>query len=137
MTTQTCESLTAEMKHLSSELRRLEQRLKSDAAPDLAALSEFRHAVDNVRLTAWSASELLNAAHINKNPDTVMTFLSAERLRRFDQLVKSLCADIEQDLITVQTTGMHSLRESVNNLQERLAQAARQRAQAHEAKSAG
>src|SRR6478752_6563638 len=96
------ENLTLEIKQLTSELKRVEQRLKSEAAPDAVALNEFRHAVDNVRLTAWSVSELINAEHIKKNPETVLAFLSAERLRRFDQLVKNLCGDIERGLITVQ-----------------------------------
>src|SRR5437762_3132574 len=99
------EILTFDIKRLTAELRRLEERLKSEAAPDAVALNDFRHAVDNVRLTAWSISELINAAYIKKNPDTVMAFLSAERLRRFNQLVKSLCIDIERGLITVHTTG--------------------------------
>ena len=129
------ESLTLEIKHISSELRRLEERLKSETAPDPDALNEFRHAVDNMRLTAWSVSELINAERIKKNPDTVLAFLSSERLRRFDQLVKGLCADIERGLITVQTHGMQSLCESVNNLQ-RLTQIARQRAQAYKVKNA-
>jgi hypothetical protein len=121
------ESLTLEIKHLSAELRRLEQRLKLESAPDRLALNEFRHAVDNVRLTAWSVSELLSAEHIKKNPNTVLAFLSAERLRRFDQLVKNLCGDIERGLITVQTNGIHSLFDSLATLQDRLTQCFRQR----------
>src|SRR5438270_3927512 len=108
------ESLTFEIKHLSAELKRIEQRLRTEAAPDCTALNEFRQAVDNIRLTAWSVSELINADRINKDPNTVMAFLSAERLRRFDQLVKSLCSDIERGLITVETTGMQTLCDSVN-----------------------
>lgn len=123
------ENLTFEIKRLSSELRRLEQRLKLDPAPDPAALSEFRHVVDNVRLTGWSVSELINAEHIKKDPNTVLAFLSAERLRRFDQLVKNLCGDIDRGLITMQTNGMQSLCDSVNDLQHRLTQAAKRRAQ--------
>jgi len=130
------ESLTFEIKHLSLELRRLEERLKSETAPDPVTLNEFRHSVDNMRLTAWSVSELINAERIKKNPDTVLAFLSSERLRRFDQLVKSLCADIERGLITVQTNGMQSLCESVTNLQQRLTQSARQRTHAYKVKEA-
>lgn len=121
------ETLTFDIKRLSSELRRLEQRLKSEPAPDPAALNEFRHAVDNVRLTGWSVGELINAQQIKKDPNTVLAFLSAERLRRFDQLVKNLCGDIERGLITVQTNGMQSLCDSVNDLQHRLTQAAKRR----------
>jgi hypothetical protein len=116
------ENLTFELKQLASELKRVEQRLKSEAAPDSVALNEFRHAVDNVRLTAWSVSELINAEHTKKNPDTVMAFLAAERLRRFDQMVRNLCADIERRMVTPQTNGMHSLIDSVNTLQQRLTQ---------------
>ena len=118
-------SLTFEIRHLSSELRRVEQRLKSESAPDPTALNEFRHAVDNVRLTGWSVSELINAERIKKDPNTVLAFLSAERLRRFDQLVKTLCGDIERGLITVGTNGIHALCDSVNTLQQRLIQAAK------------
>ena len=130
------EKLTLEIKQLTSELKRVELRLKSEAAPDAVALNEFRHAVDNVRLTAWSVSELINAERIKKSPDTVLAFLSAERLRRFDQLVRSLCGDIERGLITVRTDGMQSLCESVNDLQQRLAQAIKQRTQAYKVKDA-
>jgi hypothetical protein len=116
------ENLTLEIKQLSSELKRVEHRLKSEAAPDSVALNEFRHAVDNVRLTAWSVSELINAEYTRKNPETVMAFLAAERLRRFDQMVRNLCADIERRMVTFQTNGMHSLIDSVNMLQQRLTQ---------------
>ncbi len=116
------ENLTLEIKQLNSELKRVERRLKSEAAPDSVTLNEFRHAVDNVRLTAWSVSELINAEHTKKNPDTVMAFLAAERLRRFDQMVRNLCGDMERQLVTFQTNGMHSLIDSVNMLQQRLTQ---------------
>ena len=123
------EDLSSEIMHFSAELKRLEQRLKSEPSPDPLALNEFRHRVDNVRLTAWSISELINAERIKKNPDTVLSFLSAERLRRFEQLVKSLCSDIERGLITVRTDGMHALCESVNDLQQRLVSAINRRTQ--------
>jgi hypothetical protein len=132
----TLQDLSSEIRHFSAELKRLEQRIKSEPPPDPAILNEFRHRVDNVRLTAWSASELINAERIKKNPDTVMAFLSAERLRRFDQLVRSLCGDIQRGLITVRTDGMLSLCESVNDLQQRLAQAIKQRTQAYKVKDA-
>ncbi|HZI57572.1 MAG TPA: hypothetical protein VFF39_12395, partial [Verrucomicrobiae bacterium] len=108
----TQEPLSFELRQITSQLRRLEQRLKSERPPDPAILTEFRHTVDNVRLTAWGVSEMVNAEHIKKNPDTVLAFLSAERLRRFDQLVKNLCGDIERGLITVQTNGLQSLCDS-------------------------
>lgn len=121
--------LSSEIRHFSAELKRLEERIKSEPPPDPGALSEFRNRVDNVRLAAWSASELINAAHTKKSPDTVLAFLSAERLRRFEQLVKSLCGDIERGIITVRTDGMQGLCESVNDLQQRLVEAINRRTQ--------
>jgi hypothetical protein len=128
----TTENLSSELRQFSSELRRLEQRLQSEAAPDeaapdIVALHEFRHAVDNVRLTAWSVSELSNAQQAKKNPDAVLTFLAAERLRRFDQMVRNLCADIDRRVITFQTNGMESLLDSVQTLHVRLRERFRER----------
>jgi hypothetical protein len=125
------EDLSLEINRFSAELKRLEQRLKSEPNPDSVALNEFRHAIDNVRLTAWSVSELINAKRIKKNPDTVLAFLSAERLRRFDQLVRSLCGDIQRGLITVRTEGIQSLCQSVNDLQQRLAGAITHKTERH------
>src|SRR5438270_6047514 len=96
-------NLTHEIEQLTSELRRVEHRLKTEAAPDAVALNEFRHAVDNVRLITWSVSELINAEHTKTNPETVLAFLAAERLRRFDQMVRNLCGDIERRIVTLQT----------------------------------
>lgn len=116
----TLEPLSAELRHFTSELRRLEKRLQTDPAPDVVVLHEFRQTVDNVRLTAWSVSELMNAQYTKKNPDAVLSFLAAERLRRFDQMVRNLCADIERRAISFQTNGMESLLDSVETLHSRL-----------------
>jgi hypothetical protein len=125
----TPQDLSSEVRHFSAELKRLEERLKSEPPPDPAALSEFRHRVDNVRLTAWSASELIYAEGAKKGPDSVLAFLTSERLRRFEQLVKSLCGDLERGLITARTDGIKALFESVNDLQQRLALAINLRTQ--------
>ena len=130
------DNLTLALHQATVELRQLEQRLKSEAAPDPVALNEFRHAVDNLRLTAWSVSELIDAERIKKDPNTVMAFLSAERLRRFQQLVKNLCSDIERGLITVQSAGMQSLSESVNTLQQHLRRPEPQQPRSYKVKDA-
>jgi len=83
--------------NLTAELRSLDRRLKSNPSLDGAALRECRQALDNVRLTAWSVSELLNARQSQKNPQAVISFLTAERLRRLSQMVRDLSGDLEQD----------------------------------------
>lgn len=116
------EALVLELRNLSAALKRIEQRLKSEQPPDSVVLNEFRQSVDNVRLTAWSVSELINAKRAGKEPDTVLTFLSAERLRRLDQLVRNLCGDLDRRLITAQSYGVSSLLDSISVLQQRLKQ---------------
>ena len=114
--------LSVELKDLSALLKRIDQRLQSEAPPDAVVLNEFRQAVDNVRLTAWSVSELINTERAGQEPDTVLVFLSAERLRRLDHLVRNLCGDLERRVITSQNYGMDSLFDSVNVLRLRMAQ---------------
>ncbi|HEX4602537.1 MAG TPA: hypothetical protein VH724_00955 [Candidatus Angelobacter sp.] len=51
---------------------------------------------------------------------TLVSFLAAERLRRSNQMLKDLCADIEEQGVTWQTNGVHGLFETVNGLQLQL-----------------
>ncbi len=115
------EDLSRELKNLSDALNRLDKRLQAGPPPDSVLLNEFRHSLDNLRLTAWSVSEIINAQRLKEEPDHVLAFLSAERLRRLDQLVRNLCGDIERRVITGRNYGMNSLFDSVNVLQQRLA----------------
>jgi len=114
----TPENLSSEIRRFAVELRHLEQRLDCEPAPEMTALSELRQAVDNIRLKAWTVSELINARYTKKDPDGVVAFLAAERLRRLDHLVKTLCEDIARGALTFETSGMHSLLESLETLQE-------------------
>jgi hypothetical protein len=109
-------TLSSEIRRLSSELKHLERRLQAESAPDPAALAEFRHAVDGVRLAAWTVSELVNTRQAQTDPDTVLEFLATERLRRFDQLVGSIRGDIERRVVTFKTSGITKLFHSVNLL---------------------
>lgn len=115
------ESLAAELARLTSELQQVEERLDSEPAPDVLLLNSFRNAVDNVRIKAWSVRELIDARHAWENPNAVLTFLAGERLRRLDQLVRNLCADIDRGAVTQHTSGMNSLSDSLKGLQQRIA----------------
>jgi hypothetical protein len=90
-------SLNGTLRKLTAEIHALDRRLKSNPSLDGAALREFRQALDNVRLTAWSVNELLNARQSGKNQQAVMSFLTAERLRRFSQMARDLSGDLEHD----------------------------------------
>lgn len=132
------ETLSNELNELCTALKRINQRLQSETVPDLMVLNEFRHSLDNARLTAWSVSELVNAQRARKEPAKVLAFLSAERLRRLDELIRNLSEDIERRVITFRTHGVHSLSNSVRVLQQKLARSlAEQRESATEVGGAG
>lgn len=131
------ENLSRELKHLSDALKRLDNRLQAEAAPDSVLLNEFRQSLDNLRLTVWSVTETINARRIKEEPDHVLAFLSAERLRRADQMIRNLCGDIERRVITERNYGMNSLFDSVNVLQQRLARCLAERQSERRMSSAG
>ncbi len=112
--------LSERLQRLSADLRSAEVELKSGQAPEPLLLQEFRHVLDNARLTAWTVSELLNARERQQDPAKVSSFVVAERLRRANQMLKDLCADIEQEGVTWQTHGIQSLFDTVKLLQVQL-----------------
>jgi hypothetical protein len=112
--------LSEQLAKLTSELRALDLELKSGVAPEAPLLREFRQALDGARMTAWTVNELMDARELRKDPHTVLSFLTAERLRRFAQMVKDLSGDIDADGITWQTRGIQTLADSVKLLRSRL-----------------
>ena len=113
-------SITAKLQDLAAQLGSLDQDFKSKPFLDEAALREFRWALDNVRMTAWTVSELLNARRSHKNPQAVISFLSAERLRRFSQMARNLSDDFEQDGTSWPAEAVRNLANSLTLLRERL-----------------
>jgi hypothetical protein len=85
-------NLSLDIKEVTAELTRLEQRLRLEPDPDAAALDELRHAIDTTRLTAWSISELIRSG---KSRQVAMVFVAAERRRRLQQMIKDICKDLE------------------------------------------
>ncbi|MGE5324763.1 MAG: hypothetical protein ACM3SW_17990 [Actinomycetota bacterium] len=112
--------LSLDLRNLSKALKEMDRRLHSEPPPETMVLNEFRQSLDNARLTAWSVSELIDTQRARKDPDKVLAFLSAERLRRLDQLVRNLCGDVERRVITGESYGMQSLLYSITMLQEKL-----------------
>lgn len=113
-------SFSTRLRELTSELRNTDKALKGDSAVSGPALREFRQALDNIRLTAWTVSELQNARQTKREASVVASFLTAERLRRFRQMVNDLGSDLEHDGVTWPAQSVDDLQESVNNLRERL-----------------
>src|SRR5260370_35448753 len=112
-------SINANLRSLTSRLRTIDSNLKSSSSLSGAALREFRWALDRVRLTAWTVSELLNARQSQKNPQAVISFLTAERLRRFSQMTRNLSDDFEQNS-SWPAEAVRDLANSLTLLRERL-----------------
>ncbi len=127
MTNVSSGSSSAKLIELTSELRALDRSLQSGHTPEGPLLREFRHALDHVRMTAWTTNELMDARRTTKDPQAVLSFLTTERLRRFSQMVKDLCSDLDVDGLTLQTHGIQGLSDSVKLLQDRLEKLADQR----------
>ena len=120
MTDRIQSSLSGRVQQLSADLREFDFDLKAGATPDVTLLQEFRQVLDNARMTAWTVSELLNAVETQKDPGKVLSFVAAERLRRSTQMLKDLCADIDSQGMTWQTSGIQGLYETVLMLQLQL-----------------
>ncbi|HWX54268.1 MAG TPA: hypothetical protein VN176_06720, partial [Verrucomicrobiae bacterium] len=105
-------------KRMSAELRQLDELLKSETEAELQALGEFREELDKVRLTAWSAAELLKAKRSKCCVEAEISFVSAERLRQLEQMVRDVCVHI--DRAGVQQTGMQSFFASMQTLHEEM-----------------
>ena len=116
--------LASRLRMLTAELRQLERDLKSGTISDAVALQEFRTALDEIRMTSWTASELHNAQPGRK--ELLASFLAAERIRRFAQMMRDLSLDLEHEDVTWESGGIQTLFDSVAHLQSRLDRLIRQ-----------
>jgi hypothetical protein len=110
--------IASRLRTLTAEMRLLERELKTDTISDDAALQEFRHALDEVRMTSWTASELHHARPGRK--ELLASFLAAERIRRFAQMMRDLSLDMEHEDVRWESGGIQTLYDAVTLLQSRL-----------------
>ncbi|HZU32620.1 MAG TPA: hypothetical protein VFB79_15995 [Candidatus Angelobacter sp.] len=111
-------NLAARLRGLTAEMRILERDLQAMDFSDFSALHDFRQVIDDLRMTAWTVSELQKAKEGRK--EALAAFLAAERIRRFAQMIKDLSLDLEHQQVTWETAGIQTLFDSVNTLQSRL-----------------
>jgi hypothetical protein len=110
--------IDSRLRSLTAELRGLERDLKTGSISDVSSLQDFRHAVDEVRMTAWTAGELHNAQPGRK--ELLASFLAAERIRRYAQMLRDLSVDLEHQSVNWESGGVQTLFDSVSVLQSRL-----------------
>jgi HAMP domain-containing protein len=113
-------SSSAQLRALISDLQSADKNLKNDPNVEGQALRELRHALDNLRLTAWTVSELQNARNTGQDARAAASFLTAERLRRIRQMIDDLSADLEHDPGTLPANAIGDLQASIRALRDRL-----------------
>ena len=111
---------TDRLRDLINELQLAEQNLKTNLEVEGPVLRELRHALDNLRLTAWTASELQNARQTRRDTAAMTSFLTAERLRRIRRMIDDFCTDLEHDSTPWPATSLNDLQESISILRERI-----------------
>ena len=114
------DSLSERLMATTQELQQVEKLVVSgDFSPRV--LSEFRSAVDNIRQTAWAVQQWLERKEQHRDPYTVLSILSRERVRRATQIANDLRADLESLEVGFETEGLTELFQAIDDLRERLA----------------
>jgi hypothetical protein len=104
----------------TSELQELEKLvLSGDFSPRV--LSDFRSAVDNVRQTAWAVQNWIGLKEQKRDPYSVLSALSEERVRRATQIARDLTVDLQSLEVGLETEGLAELLRAVEGLRECLA----------------
>jgi hypothetical protein len=113
--------LNFQLRKTSAELLRLEQGIKSGDMDPLI-LRDFRDAVDYVRKTAWAVQEWRERQIQHRDPQTVLSLLTLERIRRATTLTHDLLGDLKTQDVSDRTEGVVELHRAVDELHQRLTQ---------------
>jgi hypothetical protein len=112
-------SISERLQAATEELQELERLVVSgDSSPRV--LSDFRGAVDSIRQTAWAVQQWIELRRQDRDPYTVLSILSEERVRRATQINRDLTIDLEALEVGFETEGLAKLFHAVEGLHERL-----------------
>lgn len=108
-----------QLKKSTAELLKLGQALRSGSA-DVRVLREFRDAVDYIRKTAWAVDEWEERHRQRRSSDTVLSLLTAERIRRATHLCNELAAEVEASEVSFGTKGVAEFYRAIDRIYETL-----------------
>jgi len=113
----TARPISERLQAATTELQALEQLvLSGDFSPRV--LSDFRSSVDSIRRTTWAVQQWIGLQQEHRDPYSVLTTLSAERVRRATQLSKDLTMDLQSLDLGLETEGLADLFRAVEALHE-------------------
>lgn len=114
--------IATRLESVAQEIRELEKAIKFiDTAVDPRVLSDFRQAIDHIRLTAWTVQSWLDQRDRGRDPSPLLPLLTAERIRRAVQLNSDLARDLDSIQLTVSTEGIEELYRAVQRVHRPLA----------------
>lgn len=112
-------SIAQRLQQITEELKAVDQLiLHGDFSPRI--LGEFRNAVDNVRHTARVVQTWMGLQQQHRDPYSVMSTLSEDRVRRATQIAKDLTIDLQSLEVDFGTEGLTELFRAIEDLYERL-----------------
>jgi len=114
------QDLTGRLRQLSTDLRQLQEDIKSGNV-DPVVLRDFREAMDNARETAWVVQTWLEKQAERSDPYSLLSLLTAERIRRATELSRNLAGDLAAVEVTIESEGLQDLFAAVESLHEPLA----------------
>jgi hypothetical protein len=108
-----------QLKKACADLVRLEYDMRSGPT-DQRVLREFRDAVDNVRKTAWAVQEWQERQSRHEDPHTVLSLLTAERIRRATQLCDAITTAAAAHEVARETVGVDEFFRAVERVHQSL-----------------
>jgi len=108
-----------QLKKNTAELLKLEQALQSGGI-ELGNLREFRGAVDQLRRTAWALEEWEERHQERRSSETVLSLLTAERIRRATHLCKELATELEACAVNFGTKGIPEFYRAIDRVYQLL-----------------
>lgn len=124
-------TVSGRLKSAVEELRRVDRLLMGGADLDPRILSDFRHALNRVRNTAWSAQQYLTLKDTQQDSDSVVSLLAGERIRAMYQLCQSLVSDLDSTDVRFQTGQLAELQTAIQNLSDHLERGPRSASPVH------
>jgi hypothetical protein len=110
------------LQNANSELSELERLLSQNKSEiDSRVLQEFRQSLNHLRETTSAIRQWIDLRTRKGDPFSVLSALSAERVRRGTELCKNVVIDLDSGDVTFQTAGIDELARAVRDLSERLA----------------
>jgi hypothetical protein len=115
------ENVSSRLRKGIVELQSLHDALLLGEGLDPRILTDFRDSLNRVRNTAWSAQQYLALKTTGEDSTSVISLLSAERVRVVYQLCQVLQEDLKGAEIKFQTGPLIQLYSAAKALTERLA----------------